>query len=392
MAAAAAWADIAAAVLPGNKRLRMLGQMSRRIGRLIHQAEPAFFAAKRTYRAYSSDFSIILLFSCLAAFLQTAGLGLIYYLLVIFEAKAAESSPLPMFLENLMMSSPLVLTILCVVLLSMGVRIRYAMFARTGQISQKSGVYAGQSALVGARRLVMGDVRGAQYTRQSRYLAVTLLKDIPLACGFAARSFASIAIHLVQVTVLVAVLFYLAPLLTLAVLLIFGVFATFIATAYENALELADDRKRGAVEFRREITDISAAISDPHQSEAEFTDLVNRALTTGGAGSQLSLRLSQRQERQTGSLIVEYAYPIAIIGATLVYLYAAEFAPTVTRIALYFLLIRQALASLYLIGNIFMSFSKHHSGLSAFFEILGKDRLPSESVLDDDALIEIDNA
>lgn len=362
-----------------------------RIGRLIHLAEPAYFAATKTYRAYSRDFRIILLFSCIAAFFQTAGLGLIYYLLVIFKAKEAESSALPVFLERLIMSSPLALTILCVVLLSMGIRIKYAMFARTAQISRKSGAYAGQLALAKTRKLVMGDGRDTQHTGPWRSLAVTLLKDIPFACGFAARSFVSIAIHLVQVIVLMAVLFYLAPLLTLLVLLSFGIFATFIANAYENALELAGDRKRGAVEFRREIADISAAIVDPGQSEAQFASLVKSALTIGGAGSQLSLRLSQRQERQTGSLIVEYAYPIAIIGISLVYMYAAEFAPTVTKIALYFLLIRQALASLYSIGNIFMSFSKHHTGLSAFFELLRNDRLPSEAVLDDDLFTEIDS-
>jgi hypothetical protein len=128
--------------------------------------------------------------------------------------------------------------------------------------------------------------------------------------------------------------------------------------------------------YRGEVADLASSLTDASTTKSDFTSHVESALTSGASIKQLASRLSVRQERQTGSLIIEYIYPAAIISISLMYTYMGDLAPDITQVALYFLLTRQVIISLYGVGKVFMSLSKHHESLKSFMELMDAGILP----------------
>lgn len=338
---------------------------------------PAYYAARVTFPSYSGTMKQIVIFSSLASLLEAAGLGLIYFLLLIFTGSELKS-PSGIHLVDQFLSSPFALTVACVLLLTSGVTMKRAMIKKTMGVSSESGTSAAKLSLAHARTLVFQDIPNSLTDKNFRQLVSTLVKDIPFACGFAARGFSLISINLVQAVILFLVMLFLSPLLTASVLLIAVVFLGFLSTSYAKLLGVATDRSGGVAQYRAEIQELAEGMKNRSTSEQEFSTQVANAFSTGSSYEQLRLRLALRSERATGSLVIEYIYPIALIGISMLYMYSDRFAPDITKIAVYFLLVRQAVSSLYSVGSTFISFSKHHAPLVAFSELMQDNILPGK--------------
>lgn len=211
-----------------------------------------------------------------------------------------------------------------------------------------------------------------------------LTKDIPFACGFAARNATAFVIHLIRAVVLSVILIYLSPLLTIFVLVISAVVITYLSISYEAVIDSNLAGQNNNSNYRREVGELVEILTARSIAEPDFCHRINSFFATGYAGKQLNARLSERQERQTGSLVMEYIYPIAIIAISLMYTYVGEHAPDITHVALYFLLIRQVVMSFNAIGKSFMSLSKHHRSLLYFMDFMSADDLLIQKIPEDD--------
>jgi hypothetical protein len=343
--------------------------------KFIGYISPAFYASRVTFPAYKSTIFLILVLTGIASALQAAGVGLIYFLILIFTNKQPDSLSGIAILDEIL-SSPAIVTIGCVLLLTSGVKLKQAMIMKTMSVSALSGKMAGKLSLAHAKRLIKNDDATPPEDKNFRSVISSLIKDMPFASGFAARGFSMIAINVVQATVLFSIMFYLSPFLTMSVLLVSTVFIGFLSISYENVLGVTEQRAESMPRYKEEIDELSSGLLDPGTNESEFSTQVDEAFSRGGASEQLRLRIALRSERATGSLVMEYIYPVALIGILLLYTYSDSLALDISKVAVYFLLLRQAVTSLYAVGGAFISFSKQHQPLVALVELLEHDKLP----------------
>lgn len=346
------------------------------LGKFIEYFSPAVFASQATYESYKTDLKKIIALSAIASFLEALALALIYRLIIIFTQKPVE----PLFENSLVigyLDSPLLITVSCALILSVAIKIKRESFEMINRVSQKSGVRAGELALIQAKRIITeGDTELP--VKKAKALVFHLTKNFPFACGFATKSSAAIIIRLIHVLVLTVFLVYLSPLLTMLLLATSVVVISYLAISYETVVQSNLNRQQNMSHYRQEASDLAVGLTNRAQSEAEFANRIKVALTTGVSGRQLAAKLSERRERQSGSLSVEYVYPVAIIAISLMYTFLADLAPDISQLALYFLLTRQVVLSLFATGNVFMSLSTHHQTLADFSELIRDEKLPEQ--------------
>jgi hypothetical protein len=191
---------------------------------------------------------------------------------------------------NDFLSSPLSITIVCGLLLSLAVKIKHATFAMTIVVSENSGQSASRMALIQAKKIVLQGDNASLSQKQSRSLVLFLTRDVPFACGFAARGSAAIAIDLIQAIILCAILLYLSPLLTILVLGVAVVVITYLSTSFETVLGSNVDRRQHMSTYRGEVADLASSLTDASTTKSDFTSHVESALTSGASIKQLASR------------------------------------------------------------------------------------------------------
>lgn len=354
--------------------------------RLADLISPAVLASRRTFDAYRKDLLLVVAITGAAVLIEAAGFAMIYLLLRLITGesggKFAWAAELPY------LDSPLALTLATVVLLTIGIRLRYAMLRRTIVISLHSGRRAGELALVQLRGLLGVDASIANDQKKRRNVVLLALKDIPFAAGFAARNFSLALIALMQATVIFALLVYISPALTMLLLLASAALIALLAIPFRAAVSLGEDRVAENAEFRTDLDWLADHLGDEEIGENAYLERVRSILNDGSAERQFSLRLEQRQERQTGTLILGYMYPLGAVALALMYFYSAEFAPPLSLIAVYFLMFRHGVVALQAIGKAVIMVSKQHDVLTTFRNLLSGgslgDELPAADTFDDD--------
>jgi hypothetical protein len=212
--------------------------------------------------------------------------------------------------------------------------------------------------------------------KSRRALIKPLVKTIPPSVGFVSKSLCSILMNVIQGLIFFGILFYLSPLTSMAVAMLGLILLVAVSNPFENFLGYSEERDQNAGLFQEESQRLADAMLDTSQEAGQFNGLVHRTLSSGGIERNMQIRGAMRTERSTGSLVVEYAFPLAIIGIALVYTYSVEWAPDITEVALYFLLIRLALGALTGIGSTFMAMSRHYAQALAFRRLLEENILP----------------
>ncbi|KAA1189214.1 hypothetical protein F0M18_16195 [Pseudohalioglobus sediminis] len=336
---------------------------------------PAVYAARATYRAFHRQLRLILLLSALYSLSQAIALALLY--LLIRQLTGETSEPLfdPGPSLSMLQSVP-VLTCLSALLLVAGIQIRQAIHRVTISASQASGQRAAELGLLRARELSQAQREPPLSRKQVKSMVLFVTRDVPFACGFAARSATTLAFNLILVALLGAVMAYISAVLTAVLLLVGALLTLYLSRSFSKAVRSSDERSANIANYRAEVDALASRISADTDDEQATNDSLRTLLATSNARQQLVSRLQERNERQTGGLLVEYAYPIAIIAIAIIYSQLDSFAPDITALALYFLLTRQVIISLYSCGNVFMSLSKHHGTLTGFRDFMRDGRLP----------------
>lgn len=353
--------------------------------RLGEQVAPSLDAARLTFSAYRSDFLLVVSLSGASALLDALGFGLIYLLLSLITGSAGGG--FGMLSDLKLLQSPLFLTAACVVLLTLSVRVRHTTLRRTAVISLKSGHRAGELALQALRTTLITTEASTDGQKQQRNLLLLALKDIPFAAGFAARVFSRAAIFLVQAVVIFIILLTLSPLVTLALLVFSALLLGFLTVPFGTVLSLGSERVSGAADFRANVDWFQEHLSDPDIGEEDYLARARSVLQGGSTERQFRLRLEQRQERQTATLMLGYLYPLGAVVLALVYFYSSDYAPPLSEVAVYFLMFRQGVAALQGVAKSVMSVSRQHSTLSIFSNILA-GRIPLDELakdIDDDS-------
>ncbi|TGD73502.1 hypothetical protein E4634_10755 [Mangrovimicrobium sediminis] len=344
--------------------------------KLLAYITPAFTAARSCLPAYRGDVPGIFAVAGLAVTLEAAGLGLIYFLVRLFTDEPLQLHGWQLWFEGVL-HSPLGLTLLCVGLLSAGLRLKYRLVRSANDVAYKAGLYASRSALM--RTHVLLDESHDHYgSREQRNAVSALLKEIPFACGFASGSFVLMGIHVIQAVVLSAFLLFLSPLLSLAVLLVALLAFSLLAASFESVVGVARERRDQAANQREEASRITDSLFDPAVDADAFAVEVEHALDAGSTEQWLRSRMAQRVKLRAGAMIIGFIYPVAIVFIAMLYIYTGNLAPSISDVALYFLVLRQAISSLSAIGSTFMSFSRFQHPLSNFYCLLVSGDIPDE--------------
>ncbi len=341
---------------------------------------PALVTIRATFPAYRSDLIWMIVTSGIAVLLETAGLGLIY-LLIVDLTGAGNGAKFPAALVDSALNTPLSVTIASVALLSAGVRIKYHVIRRTSKVSYLAGRHAGALAAKAARPLIQAEpaLRDAP-RRQLRSLLSVLMRDIPFSCGVTAGGLSLLIVHALQAAMLSLVLLWVSPALTVALMVIAVLAVSLMKRSFGAVVEVTEQRKQNTGGIRKELDGLAGALADPAVDADSFAADVDQLMHSGRAHDHLHLRLAQRRILQTGPLVMEYVYPVAIICITLMYIYGGEMAPHISQVALYFLLFRQFAAAANVMANVLMSTSRHHLHLSAFTELLNGRKLPDSGL------------
>jgi len=340
-----------------------------RFAKLIGYSSPGFFSAKQTFKAYWPQFRKMILLSGWSTLFEAIGFALLYRVVLIITEDSVKSLT-ELSVVNILADSALGVAIACAVFLALSVKTKHLIAQSTITISENSGCYAGELALIRARDIATNDSNTVRSPTFYKALVLFATKDVPYACGFAARAICFVTFNLIQAGILTLVLVYLSPLLTTIVLSSALLLIAYLSISFETAVKSNILRKEKFAEYKREVEELAASMSDPLCSDIEFSKITRSVITEGEGRKQFSARLSERQERQTGSLVIGYVYPIAILGVALMYTYLGDLAPSLTETALYLLIMRQVSISLFAIGNSFMSLSKHHRTLKSFFDLI----------------------
>jgi hypothetical protein len=351
--------------------------------RLQRSIAPAAKAALICLPAYRRDAQRIILLSGVSVGLEAAGIGLIYLLIKQLTGDTG-LGPLPAAAV-----SPALLTLGCVLLLTLSIGLKQSILRQARAVALKAGEYAARLSLIRAHALlrVGGNGERDQSPRERKQLLALLLKSIPFVCGFTAEGFTLVGIATVQAGILLAILLWLSPLLTALLLLSVLIGFVLVSASFQTVVSIGQSRREHTRNFRREADEIGARLFDAQLGPDDFANQIETPIASGPVQHQLALRLTQRMERRGGSLVLEYLYPVAILCIVLLYLSATAFAPSLSELALYFLLIRQTLSALKSVGTTLMSFSRHQSVLLSF-QTLMDGTLPqagrSAGGLDDD--------
>lgn len=348
-----------------------------KFAKFVRYSSPGLFSAKQTFKAYRPQFRKMMLLSGCSTIFEAMGL-LVLYRVVLIISEVSVKSLTDLSVVNMLADSALGLAIVCAVFLALSVKTKHLMVQSTVTISEVSGYCAGEQALLQARDIAINDRKTSRSQMNYEALVLFATKDVPFACGFAARIICSATFGLIQAAILSLVLIYLSPLLTTIVLSIALLLVASLSISFESAVNSNILRKEKFADYRKEVEELASTMSDPLCSDIEFSKMTRSMITEGNSRQQFSTRLSERQERQTGSLVIGYVYPIAIVGISLMYTFLSDLAPRLTETALYVLIIRQISISLYAVGNSFMSLSKHHRTLKSFVDLIEARVLPSE--------------
>jgi len=344
------------------------------LSKLFRYLEPAWLAALTTLPAYRRNLVAITFLSGVAVFLELAALALIYILIVSLTGHDAEAHirlPVPMPIAR----SPSALALACVVLLTAGISLKYVVIRQSTSASYRAGALAGRLALQASRPLLQAHQGQSWSSKELRGLIGLFVKDIPFACGFVAGRASLLVVHSVQIVLVLSVLLYLSPFLTLGLTSVAALAIAALSLPYESVVETASARKASAPALREEQEFLADSLVHSSADEAEFEKQVLNKMQSGRASHLLELRLAQRMTHQTGPLIMEYVYPIAVLCIVLIYLFWGDYAPHVSVVALYFLLFRQFVMSLNVAASTLMSFSRHHQSLCAFHALIKHGKL-----------------
>jgi len=344
---------------------------------------PAWLATTKTLPAYRSSLMRIGVFSGLAVALETAGLSLIYVLILNFTGGDPTKKVGLEFLAGFA-QSPLVVASTIVILITLGIQFKYRIVKETARVASEAGSYAGKLALDHARGLILSSDPETRDLRDVSKVLRVLLKDIPFACGFVAGSMSRLLVHVLQAVVIAAILLYLSPLLTLTFIILAFAAVTLLSKSLTEVESVGQKRSENMAGFNLETDEISGHLQGHDADSSAFDASVDKALNSGRAHDHLRLRLSQRRVRQAGPLVINYVYPIAIMCISLMYIYRGDLAPDISEVALYFLLFRQFIISMNVIAMSFMAFSRHYQPLAAFHDLLVLDELPSNVSFDED--------
>lgn len=344
---------------------------------------PAWLATTKTLPAYRTSLLRIGVFSGLAVALETAGLSLIYVLILNFTGGDPTEKVGLEFLAQFA-QSPLVVAFTIVALITLGIQFKYRIVKETARVADEAGSYAGKLALRHARGLILDSDLQLRDPRDLSKVLRVMLKDIPFACGFVAGGMSRLLVHVLQALVIAVILLYLSPLLTLTFIVLAFAAVTLLSRSLTEVESVGQKRNDNMVAFNIETDEISEHLTGQDADSQAFTARVDKALDSGRAHDHLHLRLSQRRVRQAGPLVISYVYPIAIMCISLMYIYRGDLAPDISEVALYFLLFRQFIISMNAIAMSFMAFSRHYQPLAAFHDLLVLNELPTNVSFDED--------
>ena len=336
---------------------------------------PAFAAAKDCLPAYRHEVIPILLFSGAAVALEATGLVFVYFLIRLFSDEPLQLAGPVAHLQPLLESS-VTLMLACILLLTAGVRLKYRVIRATNKVAYLAGIHARRHALLRTHALLEHGSPQPQDKNKQRNALSILLKEIPFACGFASGEFLLIGVHVVQASVLLVLLLWLSPLLTVTLLILAVFVFALLGGAFKSVVDTSRERREQVSSHRAEAIEIGSSLFDHEVSAEEYSREMERMLHSGSTNRWLLLRLTQRTQLRAGSLVIEYLYPMAIVAITVLYFYTGNLAPHISGVALYFLLMRQTMGSLNSMGSTLMSFSRFQHPLSIYHSLVSGDRLP----------------
>lgn len=347
--------------------LRSLSNFSNRISYVAHDS----------YACWKPSFIYALIFTFLTSFLEAIVYLFLYFLMVDLTSTPLNSD-IDMFgLYEKLISTELrllaVVSILFTILQSRAFVIRKLL-----DISLSTSNHVGSKSL-----LKIFDLKNARHQddddanefKEALGVATT---SLPFACGFASRGACEICFSAIRVSVLLAFLFYQSTLVA-TLLVVFGFLFTLMITASTELIQKFTEMKsQGRDASRAEIREVYHELCKSSSSKRTFKNKATSVFEEGAIGKQLRLKIDQKKEKQLGSLITSYIYPLVLLCVcSILILFDDSAIPDVNQIALYLLITRQVVVSASKIGSVFLAIGKHQISLQDYILLMEQDQLPT---------------